>query len=204
MSSNIDPSKAVSSENVTITRSTSKIKAVIRKRGESHRNRDYLEFGCVAMVTLRDRCSLRYNRVVLVYTRVLSAFWRKKDVFESHSNCNGRRMLCWKSLKLFSSMIHHFNVILDEWMKTFWNGSSFISFYWFCFESNFRKTSEAIEYKNFIILPKKNIGHINTCHFEWTNSVPTWQHSFMNKLVDKDITNLFKDNIHDARCIFQS
>ena len=162
LSSNIDPSKAVSSENVTITRSTSKIKAVIRKRGESHRNRDYLEFGCVAMVTLRDRCSLRYNRVVLVYTRVLSAFWRKKDVFESHSNCNGRRMLCLKSLKLFSSMIHHFNVILDEWMKTFWNRSSFIYFCWFCFESNFRKTSEAIEYKNFIILPKQKISGILT------------------------------------------
>ena len=161
LSSNIDPSKAVSSENVTITRST-KIKAVIRKRGESHRNRDYLEFGCVAMVTLRDRFSLRCNRVVLFYTRVLGAFWRKKDVFESHSNCNGRRMLCWKSLKLFSSMIHHFNVILDEWIKTFWNRSSFIYFCWFCFESNFRKTSEAIEYKNFIILPKQKISGILT------------------------------------------
>ena len=83
------------------------------------------------MVTRGDRCSLRCNRVVLFYTRVLSAFWRTKNVFESYSN--------------------------------FLNGSSFISFCWFCFESNFRKTPEAIEYKNFVILPKKkNLGHFNT------------------------------------------
>ena len=67
------------------------------------------------MVTHGDRCSLRCNRVVLFYTRVL--------------------------------------------------GSSFISFCWFCFESNFRKTPEAIEYKNFVILPKKKISGILTPRF---------------------------------------
>ena len=36
------------------------------------------------MVTLTDRCSSRCNLVVLLHTRVLSAFWRTKDVFESH------------------------------------------------------------------------------------------------------------------------
>ena len=65
----------------------------------------------------------------------------------------------------------------------FWNGSSFISFCWFCHKSNFRKTSEAIEYENFTNLHKKNLGHFNTCQFEWTNSVPIWQHSFMNESV---------------------
>ena len=36
------------------------------------------------MVTLTDRCSSRCNLVVLFHTRVLGAFWRTKDVFESH------------------------------------------------------------------------------------------------------------------------
>ena len=36
------------------------------------------------MVTLTDRCSSRCNLVFLFHTRVLSAFWRTKDVFESH------------------------------------------------------------------------------------------------------------------------
>ena len=36
------------------------------------------------MVTLTGRCSSRCNLVFLFHTRVLSAFWRTKDVFESH------------------------------------------------------------------------------------------------------------------------
>ena len=68
-------------------------------------------------------------------------------------------MLFSKSLKLFSFMIHHFNVILDRIEKqNFLNGSSFISFCWFCHKSNFRKTSEAIEYENFTNLHKKISG----------------------------------------------
>ena len=76
LSSSINPSRSVFSRNVTIwlTRSTFKIKAVIRIQGQSYRNWDYLRFGCVAMVTLTDRCSLRCNLGVLFYTRVLSAF----------------------------------------------------------------------------------------------------------------------------------
>ena len=70
------------------------MEAVIRIQGESYRSRDYLEFGCVSMVTLKYRCSLCCNLVVLFYTRVLCAFWRTKDVFESHSNCNGRVSEC--------------------------------------------------------------------------------------------------------------
>ena len=74
--SSIDPSRSVFSRNVTIwlTRSTFKIKAVIQIQGQSYHNWDYLRFGCVAMVTLKDRCSLRCNLGVLFYTRVLSAF----------------------------------------------------------------------------------------------------------------------------------
>ena len=155
---------------------------VILVCGESYRNRDYLEFGCVAMVTLRDRCSLCCKFVVLFYTRVLSAFWRTKDVFRKSFwlQRQDQRMLFWKSLKLFSLMIRHFNVILDRIDYNFWNGSSFISFCWFCYKSNFRKTSEAIEYKNFANLDKKSLGHFNTCQFEWTNSVPIWLNKGMN------------------------
>ena len=84
LSSSINPSRSIFSRNVTIkvTRSTSKINAVVWKRGESYSNWDYLEFGCITMVTLRDRCSFRCNFVVLFHTRVLNAFWRTKDVFK--------------------------------------------------------------------------------------------------------------------------
>ena len=69
-------------------------------------------------------------------------------------------------------MIQHFNVILDEWIKTFWNRLSFISFCWFFHKSNFRKTSEAIEYKNFTILHKKILGILTPATLsEWIQSL---------------------------------
>ena len=133
---------------------------VILVCGESYRNRDYLEFGSVAMVTLRDWCSLRVNLVILFYTRALCTFGKTKDVFRKSFwlQRQDRRMMFWKSLKLFSLVIHHINVILDRIEYNFWNGSIFISFCRFCWKSNFWKTSEAIEYKNFTNLHKKISG----------------------------------------------
>ena len=133
------------------------------KKKTIYGNRDYLEFGCVATVTLRDRCSLRCNLVVLFYTRALCALGRTKDVFRKSFwlQRQDRRMLFWKSLKLFSLVIHHINVILDRIEYNFWNGSIFISFCRFCYKCNFRKTSKAIEYKNFTNL-HKNISGILT------------------------------------------
>ena len=69
------------------------------------------------MVTLTDRCSSRCNLVVLFHTRVLSAFWRTKNVFESHliaTAGSAGSAGSAKSLKLFSLMIYHFDVILDR------------------------------------------------------------------------------------------
>ena len=136
------------------------------------------------MVTLIDR----YYVVILTFYFILACLAPSggQKMFSKVIliATEGSASVVLKISQAISSMIHHFNVIL-EWIKNFWNRSSFISFCWFFHKSNFRKTSEAIEYKNFTILHKKNLWHFNTCHFELMNSVPIWQHSFMNKLVSQ-------------------
>ena len=105
------------------------------------------------MVTLTDRCSSRCNLVVLFHSRVLSAFWRTKDVFESH-------LIATAGSANVVLKISQIILINDLSFRCYFRSNRLklfeISFCWFCYKSNFRKTSEAIDNKSFTNLHKKS------------------------------------------------